>query len=1115
MGKRRSGINHQRVLAAIRQSLAGARVRDTGTVERREPVDPNRGWQALTKKWHRQLGKLQDKLGYELTHSDFEEFSRQQTRLANVYTDGTIIANCETSTGAYQAYVRLGHEPVVFGCNCLVSMGQHRCPHLLALLQWCDESFEYFYSPLMGKIRDGRWGGDAPPEKLLRFDPKSCVDNALKGLVPGDVVEAPEDTELQVSKQTDATRIGWDIQIDDGYLDVTPVLQKAKKRGGGWTKGRKVSLSSLRDHHESFSEVDQAISNLVTMSSRYSSYRPEFDLDLPRVLKLLVGDPRVMFQGEPADLREFSLRLAFREDARSCWLTFATGPEQASLVVLEGACVRASVAEGLVELSDVTETQAACIRRVATLPKFPLEFRAQLLAKARELSRLIAVELPPAESGRVMDDPTTPVLLVRSHAGGALDYGFRVRDSNGKLHRPGAGMLLTEGTHDGETVQFRRCALTERKQMAATAAKLGLPSLEADGTLKNIEKTLALIGLLQEDEDQSVEVLWDKASEEPLRVLGTITAGNVRVGISTRNDWFQLNGECSLGDNTIALNDLLLAAGSTDENAVRGDYIRIGKQGWAKISKKLRSQFSKLNDAMHQERGKLKFDATSVPAVRDLLDHDFQVKATKAWRESVERIERSEKIEPVLPEGLNAELRDYQHAGFAWLRRLAEWGVGGVLADDMGLGKTLQTLAVMLDRSSLGPALVIAPTSVGFNWIRETEKFAPQLDVTLYRETDRTDFLTQVGPGSVVVCSYGLAMRDASQLAGVQWSTLVLDEAQAIKNSRSKTSTAIATIPADWKVALTGTPVENHLGELWSLLRVVSPGLLGGWEQFRKRYATPIEKNQDEGRRLALRDRLKPFMLRRTKGEVLTDLPARTEMNIDIELTPQERAVYDQVRMSAIGEMDEIANLGDVKDQRFRILAILTRLRQLACSPKLVQEGWTERSSKLNQLLETLLELKQEGHRVLIFSQFVKHLTLIREMLTEESISFEYLDGSTPAAERQKRVDDFQNGEATAFLISLKAGGTGLNLTAADYVIHMDPWWNPAVEDQATDRAHRIGQDKPVMVYRMIANNTIEQEILKLHDTKRDLVAGIMEGAQAAAKLSTDDLIAMVKGSSS
>ncbi len=494
-----------------------------------------------------------------------------------------------------------------------------------------------------------------------------------------------------------------------------------------------------------------------------------------------------------------------------------------------------------------------------------------------------------------------------------------------------------------------------------------------------------------------------------------------------------------------------------------------------------------------------------------MLESDVEVKATKAWQKCLDRLQRAEKLDPIVPDSLDATLRDYQVDGFKWLRRLAEWGVGGILADDMGLGKTLQALAVLLDRSAEGPALVIAPTSVGFNWGREAERFAPDLDVHLYRETEREDFLPSVGPGSLVICSYGLALRDAEALAQVQWSTVVLDEAQAIKNSRSKTSKAIAGLNADWTVALTGTPVENHLGELWSLFHVVSPGVFGGWDQFRKRYAAPIEKHNDDESRHCLAERLQPFVLRRTKSEVLTELPPRTEMNLYVDLSPAERGEYEKVRLAALGEVELIESLPTIQDQRFKILALLTRLRQISCHAGLVNKNWTESSAKLDELCRTLESLREEGHRALVFSQFTQHLALIRKQLDQQGFTYEYLDGSTAAKARQQAVDRFQSGTADAFLISLKAGGTGLNLTAADYVIHMDPWWNPAVEDQATDRAHRIGQDKPVLVYRIIAKDTIEEEILALHESKRDLVAGVMQGTEAAAKLTNEDLIRMLR----
>jgi len=722
---------------------------------------------------------------------------------------------------------------------------------------------------------------------------------------------------------------------------------------------------------------------------------------------------------------------------------------------------------------------------------------------------LFSLRLPESMGGPIVVENPIPVIILRSKKDGTLDYGIRVRDSRGKLHKPREGILIHAGIKDGKAVQLVRQVHLESKALSSVIARLGLAENTMDGTVAGFEKSLDLIDRLQTIESDT-ELLWDRTSEPPVKYLGVVSASNVRVGISQKRDWFNLTGECKFGDETLDIAALMQGLREASATDIRGEFVKVGDAGWARISDQLRSSLKQLDDSINQDRGALRFDKTSAHALREIQQH-IQVDAGKAWSECLNRLERSEKLDPKLPKGLNATLRDYQVEGYKWLRRLAEWGVGGVLADDMGLGKTLQTLAVILDRASEGPSLVIAPTSVCFNWMREIEKFAPELKASMYRETDRSDFLDTVGANQVVVCSYGLALRDSERLTKVDWATLVLDEAQAIKNSRSKTSLAIAGISSKWTVALTGTPVENHLGELWSLFHVVSPGVLGGWDQFRNRFAGPIEKENDDDRRIALKNRLTPFILRRTKSQVLKDLPARTEMNLYVELSPAERAIYDQVRMSALGEVDTIAKLPEIQDQRFRILALLTRLRQLACHPRMVHESWTDGSAKLTQLLETLLQLREERHRVLIFSQFVKHLSIIREMMDFEKISYQYLDGQTPAVARQDEVDQFQNGNATAFLISLKAGGTGLNLTAADYVIHMDPWWNPAVEDQATDRAHRIGQDKPVMVYRIVAQNTIEEEILKLHDTKRDLVAGILDGTHSAGKLSTDDLIALLR----
>jgi SNF2 family DNA or RNA helicase len=520
-----------------------------------------------------------------------------------------------------------------------------------------------------------------------------------------------------------------------------------------------------------------------------------------------------------------------------------------------------------------------------------------------------------------------------------------------------------------------------------------------------------------------------------------------------------------------------------------------------------------LGDVVVSDRGSLKIADAVVPAVQDLISTDVTLEATARWHESIARLEALADWTPAKPESLTATLRDYQLEGFQWLARLSAWGVGGVLADDMGLGKTVQALGVLIERASGGPALVVAPTSVGDNWVREAEKFSPTLHAHLYRDLDRDKLIESAGENDLVIVSYQLLQRDAKRFASRKWNTLVLDEAQFIKNSQTKTSQAIRRIEADWRIGLSGTPLENHLGELWSLFRTLSPGLLGSWDRFRNRFADPIERHKDDESRKSLARLVQPFILRRTKDKVLKELPPRTEITLRAELSKPERKMYEDVRLAALTELSGGDDDQQAGQKRIRTLAWLTQLRQLACHPRLVDKSWTKSSAKLELLMSLIEELREGEHRALVFSQFVKHLTVVRESLDQLGISYQYLDGSTPAKERQVRVDSFQDGEGDLFLISLKAGGTGLNLTGADYVIHLDPWWNPAVEDQATDRAHRIGQDRPVTVYRLVAENTIEEQILELHADKRELVAGVLDGTDRAARMGTEDLVRLIKES--
>jgi len=396
------------------------------------------------------------------------------------------------------------------------------------------------------------------------------------------------------------------------------------------------------------------------------------------------------------------------------------------------------------------------------------------------------------------------------------------------------------------------------------------------------------------------------------------------------------------------------------------------------------------------------------------------------------------------------------------------------------------------------------------NWISEAEKFAPTMNPVQLGSGDRKKLIDNLQPFDMLVCSYGLLQQEdvSEMLAEVEWQTIVLDEAQAIKNPATKRSKAAMKLQGGFKVITTGTPIENHLGELWNLFRFINPGLLGSLDQFNQKFANAIERHQDKQARNRLKKLIQPFILRRTKTQVLDELPARTEVTLQVELSAKEMAFYEALRRDAIEKLTESDAQAGAK--HLQVLAKIMRLRRSCCNTRLVKKDAALPSAKLEAFGEILEELLENNHKALVFSQFVDHLSIIREFLDGQDVHYQYLDGSTPAKERQKRVNAFQAGEGDVFLISLKAGGTGLNLTAADYVIHMDPWWNPAVEDQASDRAHRIGQQRPVTIYRLVAKNTIEEKIVDLHRQKRDLADSLLEGADMSGKMSTDQLLKLI-----
>ena len=481
-------------------------------------------------------------------------------------------------------------------------------------------------------------------------------------------------------------------------------------------------------------------------------------------------------------------------------------------------------------------------------------------------------------------------------------------------------------------------------------------------------------------------------------------------------------------------------------------------------------------------------------------------------RDFVARLDRARETDAEPPAGLRATLRPYQRAGYGWLVAMEAAGFGGILADDMGLGKTVQALAMLLrakERDGAVRALVVCPASLQLNWQMEAARFAPALRCEVLSGTAakrRAQIVREDAP-ELLISSSDQLRRDAQAYEGVTFSHVLLDEAQSIKNAASQGARAAKTLLARSRLALTGTPIENRLSELWSIFDFLMPGYLPPYKRFRERYEMPIVQEGDAGARENLRRLVAPFILRRMKADVLADLPEKVETIVGSELTAEQRRLYAAHAAKLAGELDAP---GDGPQRRMQILAGLTRLRQLCCDPRLCLEGYAGGSGKLEQCASLCVQAVDEGHRVLLFSQFTTMLDLLAQRLAQEGLRLFLLTGDTPKEERMRLVERFNAGGVDVFLISLKAGGTGLNLTGADVVIHYDPWWNTAAQNQATDRAYRIGQTRGVQVLRLIASGTIEERIAKLQEEKAALSDGILAGDTPAAPLDERTLRALL-----
>ena len=904
-------------------------------------------------------------------------------------------------------------------------------------------------------------------------------------------------------------RLIWLLDYAHGLLSLQPLEQK-RAAGGAWTKGRAVALSRLfgGKKPDCLTPQDHAICAAIEREGRYY-YNTQYRFNLTKVLPALVGHPLLFLEKSPGvsvEVVKAGPEVLVTREEKGILVRFSMENPESRLLLVQETPTRFKV----VELTD-EQLRIARVLGASGLT-VPASATQEVMEAVAGISSHVTVHSAiggiSKDIQEVAADATPRVQILPSGSGFRLEMFVQPFGQSGPYLKPGSGMENVISEIDGQLLHTRRDLHLEEKM--AAAAEAACPTLvmaaESDRQwqLDDPQDCLQVLLDLKTLQDEGQVVLgWPEG--EKIKVTREVSFDRLRLRIRSKTDWFEVDGELQVDDHLVLDMKRLLELLETTKTR----FIPLQEGQFLALTQELRKRLLDLEVYAEKHGKELRLHPLAALAVEDFTDQLPHVEADRGWKTRLTHMRSGLQLEPEVPSTFKAELRDYQVEGYRWLARLAHLGLGGCLADDMGLGKTLQALAIMLQRAPGGPTLVVAPTSVCMNWVSEANRFAPTLNITVLGSGNREQLVGKLGGMDVLVASYGLLYQEAELLASVPWRTIVLDEAQAIKNVAAKRSQAAMNLQGAFRLITTGTPIENHLGEFWTLFNFINPGLLGSQQRFNERFAIPIERNNDREARKRLKKLIQPFILRRTKAQVLEELPPRTEVLLQVEMSAEEAAFYEALRRQALEKLER--DDSPVGQKHLKILVEIMKLRRACCHPRLVAPETSISGSKLELFGEVVSELLENRHKALVFSQFVGHLKLLREYLDARKMDYRYLDGSTPPRERKRQVDAFQAGHGDLFLISLKAGGLGLNLTAADYVIHMDPWWNPAVEDQASDRAHRIGQQRPVTVYRLVTRNTIEEKIVKLHQEKRDLASSLLDGSDMTGKMSVEELLKLIR----
>ena len=997
--------------------------------------------------------------------------------------------------------------------------------------------------------------------KLKEKEPRDIVSDWLESMKKASRMVLPEKAErfpgdvsqrlLYILEPQSETRNGWGVAVS------TQKVRKLKK--GGYGKAGNFPLEKAREgvySNDFIQQADRDIAQLLTSKQEFYYYNFSNSYPLKREIgelalhkMLLTGRCHWLDKDSPA------LRLSTARTIQFDWepagdqqtLTHRLDPPARHLFRNDNFWYLDidKLETGVVLHSSLTPDQIEALLSAPVIPAEQLE----------SVSRQLVLETPeydlPAPAGLELEEITIkgekPALQLRLHSCekatpkrqgqwlhcGALSFVY----GPVKLETPGMHRV-TRSVHASTLYRIERELDAEQAAMEILFG-LGLRLEENSAGKRTLDwlfpgETAADIAWrwhhfieddlprLQKqgwriDIDASFHLRFDEADEWHAELE------------EQQNQWFALTLGVEIDGKRInllpILVDILSQAGSSEQLhsllAAQSHFLApVGRHHWLKIpSTRLKPMLDTLVELYDQEPldkdGKLTFSRPQSIQISELLN-DPQL----TWHGAAELQRLNELLtdfkgisQVTPPRGFNADLRGYQQEGLNWLQFLREFEFNGILADDMGLGKTVQTLAHLLKEKQAGrmtlPCLIIAPTSLMGNWRREAQRFAPELDVLVLHGNERHFHFHRIADYNVVLTTYPLLRRDKKLLLEHEFHYIVLDEAQFIKNPKSQTTQIVYELKGKHRLCLTGTPMENHLGELWSMFHFLMPGYLGNLKRFTRLFRNPIERQGDNIRGEQLRRRIKPFLLRRSKADVAAELPEKTEIIRAVSLRDEQRDLYESIRLAMDKQLREEISRKGLARSHIMILDALLKLRQVCCDPRLVplpQARSVQQSAKLELLMDLLPEMVEEGRKVLIFSQFTTMLELIEQELHKHKIEYSKLTGKT--RDRDTQIDQFQQGNKPVFLISLKAGGVGLNLTAADTVIHYDPWWNPAVENQATDRAHRIGQDKAVFVYKLITEETVEEKIIALQEKKQKLAEAVYSDSAktGAAAFTADEL---------